>query len=115
MEVLATELRQGRLQQTLFDIANHVGRHLECSRVAIGLVQEDVVRLAAMSNAAWFEKYASVSKLYIAAMEEVCDRLAPVAYTRPSSDGSPFNAELSSAHSRLAAEHCWRSHPAQCC
>jgi RND family efflux transporter MFP subunit len=104
MEVLATALRQSPLQQTLFDLAHHIGRQLQCSRVAIGLVQDDTVRVAALSNAAWFEKNAGVVKLYVSAMEEVCDRMAPVAYQRPDGPGEISSAQAQSAHGRLAQE-----------
>ena len=43
MEVIATALRPNRLQQTLFDIANHVARQLQCSRVAIGTVTDGLI------------------------------------------------------------------------
>jgi Barrel-sandwich domain of CusB or HlyD membrane-fusion/GAF domain len=105
METLATALRPGRLQQVLFDVANHVAQHLRCSRVAIGLVEDDKARVAALSNAAWFEKNANIVKLYAAAMEETYDRLAPFNHrggTDPA--GSEAGAEPNSAHGRLARE-----------
>lgn len=104
MEVLATALRPNRLQQALFDVANHVARYLQCSRVSIGLVNDGRVRVAALSNTAWFEKNANIVKLYVAAMEEAVDKLAPVTY-EDSADGetTPGN-EPNSAHGRLARE-----------
>lgn len=104
MEVLATALRRGRLQETLFDIANHVGRQLQCSRVAVGLVKGSSLRVVALSNAAWFEKNTSVMKLYKAAMEDVFDRLVPVAYQLPGESETVSVAQQDSAHSRLAKE-----------
>ncbi len=104
MEVLATALRQGRLQQTLFDIANHVGRQMQCSRVAVGLVTNGALRVAALSNAAWFEKNTSVMKLYKAAMEDVLDRLEPVAYQVPGEDEAVSVVQQDSSHARLARE-----------
>lgn len=102
MEVLATALRKNKLQQTLFDVANQIGQHLHCSRVAIGLAQDDTLRVQALSNAAWFEKNAKIMKLYVSAMEEAYDRMAPFAYERPA-DGEAAGSMLS-AHARLTAE-----------
>lgn len=102
MEVLATALRKNKLQQTLFDVANQVGQHLRCSRVAIGLAKDDALRVQALSNAAWFEKNANIMKLYVAAMEDAYDRMAPVAYERPAESEGLVSAL--SAHARLAGE-----------
>jgi biotin carboxyl carrier protein len=103
MEVVATALGRDELQQTLFDIANHVARYLRCSRVAVGLRRERRVRVAALSNAAWFEKNSSTVKLYAAAMEEAYDRLAPIAYTAANDPATPA-PDAASAHARLARE-----------
>lgn len=104
MEVLTTALLQTRLQQALFDVANNVARHLHCSRVAIGLVDEDKVRIKALSNAAWFEKNANIVKLYAAAMEEVYDRLAPYVHQSIPTSDKDRDTEPNSAHGRLARE-----------
>lgn len=74
MEAVATALRQGRLQHTLLDLTNHVARQLRCSRVAVGLVDGERVRVAALSDAAWVEKASAVTRRYTAAMEEAFDR-----------------------------------------
>ena len=102
MEVLATALRKGKLQQILFDVANQIGQHLRCSRVAIGLANEDTLRVFALSNAAWFEKNANIMKLYVSAMEESHDRMAPIAYERAANNETPVSSL--SAHARLATE-----------
>ena len=104
MEILTTALQQTRLQQALFDVANNVARHLKCSRVAVGLVDEDTVRIGALSNAAWFEKNANIVKLYAAAMEEVYDRLAPYVHRNNAAADNARDAEPNSAHGRLARE-----------
>lgn len=104
MEGLATALQSGRLQQTLFDLATHVGQQLACSRVAIGLVKNHTVRVAALSNAAWFEKNASLTKCYVAAMEEVVDKLAPVSYARPTQGEVESVAQKDTPHARLVEE-----------
>jgi RND family efflux transporter MFP subunit len=104
LEVLATALRRERLQQTLFDIANHVGRQLQCSRVSFGLVSDGSLRVAALSNAAWFEKNSSIMQLYKAAMEDAFDAQEPVTYQRPREDEPAPAAQQDSAHARLAQE-----------
>ena len=104
MEVLATALRHNRLQESLFDVTNHIARQLRCSRVAIGLVNDGTVRVAALSNAAWFEKNSNLVKLYAAAMEEVCDHHAPIAHPETAERGTIPAAESNSAHGRLARE-----------
>lgn len=104
MEVLATALRSGSLQQILFDLSNHIARNLHCSRVAIGLAKNGKIRVAALSNAAWFEKNARMTGLYVAAMEEAHDKLAPLAYQRPTAAQTESAAIQDSAHARLARE-----------
>lgn len=109
MEVVATGLRRGRLQQALFDIANHIVQHLLCSRVAIGLAKRRSVKVAALSNAAWLEKNAATTRAYQAAMLEVFDRMEAVSYTSPKEQDNESVAEKVSAHARLASESGARS------
>jgi biotin carboxyl carrier protein len=98
MEAVATSLSTSKLQQTLFDITNHVGRHLRCSRVGIGLTERHSIRVTALSDAAWFEKDTVVVKRYAAAMEEASDRRSSVAFVRGQSSA---DAGMS-AHELLA-------------
>jgi biotin carboxyl carrier protein len=79
LEVMAVALRHGKLQQALFEVSNELRRQLDCTRVAIGLVNNAAVRLAALSEAATFEKGTALAKAYVAAMEEAYDRNLPVA------------------------------------
>ncbi|MCW8901496.1 MAG: efflux RND transporter periplasmic adaptor subunit [Gammaproteobacteria bacterium] len=105
MEVIATSLRQNRLQQTLFDLTNHIARQLDCSRVAIGLVNKNSLRLSALSNAAWFEKKTNIVKLYVSAMEETYDQLDSFSYSSNKSNKEDQNKVIDySAHGRLANE-----------
>ena len=103
MEAVATALRQASLQQTLFDVTNHLARHLRCSRAAIGLVEGHSVRVAALSDAAWFEKNSSVVRRYAAAMEEALDRRGLLAWQRRPGT-APGAGEASSPHAALAHE-----------
>jgi multidrug resistance efflux pump len=104
MEVIATALRPSSLQLTLFDIANHVARQLQCSRVVIGMVTDGSLRVTALSHAAWFEKNSSIMKAYKAAMEDVFDRLEPIAYQPPVEDEAMSVTQQESAHARLSRE-----------
>ena len=92
------------MQQTVFDIANHVARQLQCSRVALGLITDGTLRVAALSNAAWFEKNASIMKMYKAAMEDVHDRMEPISYEAPAEAETVSVAQQDTAHARLARE-----------
>lgn len=102
MEVMATALESGKLQQILFDVSNQIGHQLHCARVAIGIARDDVLRVQALSNTAWFEKNTNIMKLYVAAMEEAHDRMTSIAYQRPTETETTTHAR--SAHAKLAAE-----------
>jgi multidrug resistance efflux pump len=101
MEVLATALRRGKMQQTLFDIANHVARQMRSSRVVIGLLRHGDLKVEALSNAASFEKNSNLMKLYRSTMESVVDQMEPVSYVRPDSADRVSVAEQDSVHARL--------------
>lgn len=73
LEVIAVVLRYGKLQQVLFEMVNELRQRFGCARVAIGLVSNDSVKLAALSEAATFEKNTSLAKAYLRAMEEAYD------------------------------------------
>lgn len=104
MEVLATALRSERLKQVLFDVANQLASHMACTRVGIGLADGTSVQVAALSSAAWFEKNASIMRLYAAAMEDTLDAQAPLSYTSPKAGDAVAVAVRESALARLAAE-----------
>lgn len=99
MEVVATALRRGTVRESLFGIANEVAQHLACSRVVIGLLERATVKVAAMSDAAWFETNADATKRYAAAMEECLDRAEPIRFDRGGNQDKdeftrPAHAEL---------------------
>lgn len=105
MEVTSIALSKNKLQQVLFDLTNQLARYLDCSRVAIGLIESGSVKLTALSNAAWFEKKTNIVKLYGAAMEETYDQLAPFSYTAPAKNSQqPTESKTTNAHARLAQE-----------
>ena len=104
MEVVATALRRDRLQQVLLDVANHLATHMACSRVAIGLVNGATVKVAALSNAAWFESRAGIMTLYCAAMEDTLDARAVLRYERADADTEEALPVRESAHARLVRE-----------
>jgi hypothetical protein len=99
MEVMATALRPAPLQESLLEIINLVARELKCSRAALGLTEHSAIRVAAISDAAWFEKNTEAVKHYVAAMEEAVDQLAVVrhvttAEVRADASVAPAHAEL---------------------
>jgi hypothetical protein len=101
MEVVATSLRQTSLQETLFAVTNLIARELAASRAVLGLVERSTVRVAAMSDAAWFEKNTDVVKRYTAAMEESLDQLATVRFeSQPAAAAA--DPVIASEHSELA-------------
>ncbi len=73
LEVIAVVLRHGKLQQVLFEMVNELRQRLDCSRVAIGMVNNDSIKLIALSETATFEKNTSLAKAYMRAMEEAYD------------------------------------------
>lgn len=74
LEVTAVALRHGTFQQALFEMTNELRQRFACARVAFGLVEAASVRVAALSEAAVFEKNTPIVKAYIAAMEEAYDQ-----------------------------------------
>lgn len=78
LETLAVVSRHGKLQQALFELTHALCRHFDCTRVAIGMVDLARVRLAALSDAANFEKDTPLAKAYVAAMEEAYDAACPL-------------------------------------
>lgn len=103
MEILAATLRQNKLQESLLDLSNKIARYLKCSRVAIGLASSTSVRLAALSNTAWFEENTSIGKLYADAMNEAFDRLSPINYSL-SNQVKSHSSVSAIAHETLARE-----------
>jgi len=78
LSVVAVALRHKKLQQSLFDVANELRPRFSCDRVAIGLNGHAHVKVAALSEAATFEKNTPLIKAYTAAMEEAYDEGKPV-------------------------------------
>jgi multidrug efflux pump subunit AcrA (membrane-fusion protein) len=77
-EATAVALRHGDFQQALFEVANELRQRFACSRVAIGFVENSVAKVAALSEAATFEKNTPIVKAYIKAMEEAYDHGKPI-------------------------------------
>ncbi len=74
LETIAVALRHGKMHQAMFELVNSLRQHLDCARVALGIVDKSDVRLLALSEAASFEKNASLAKAYVNAMRESFDR-----------------------------------------
>lgn len=98
LETIAIALRHRHFQQALFDLSNELRQRFDCSRVAIGLVRSARVRLAALSEAATFEKSSPMVQAYVDAMGEACD-LAQVIEAFRDDDGAA--SETYRAHALL--------------
>lgn len=88
LETTALALRHGKFQQALFEVANDLRQRFSASRVAIGLVDHAAVKLAALSEAATFEKHAPMVKAYTRAMEEASDAGNPVSVSTATRGGA---------------------------
>jgi len=86
LEAIAIALRHERFQQALFDLSNELRRRFDGARVAIGLMRHGEVKLAALSEAATFEKSSPLVHAYSAAMNEACDLAQPVEAAAPEHD-----------------------------
>lgn len=93
----AVTLRHGKLQQALFEVASSLRQHFACARVAIGMAEQATVKLAALSEAASFEKHSSLVKAYQLAMDEAYDEGCPV----HSPDSGENEVKLSPRHEDL--------------
>ena len=105
LEITALALRHGKFQQALFEVANELRQRFKGSRVAIGLVENATVKVAALSEAATFEKNASIVKAYTSAMEEAYDEGKPICVSTVSraGDGSVTDATPHPQHTALLA------------
>jgi multidrug efflux pump subunit AcrA (membrane-fusion protein) len=98
LETVAVALRHRHFQQALFELSNELRHRFDCSRVAIGLVHAARVKLAALSEAATFEKSSPMVQAYVDAMGETCDLAQVIEAFRPE-EGSP--PETYRAHATL--------------
>jgi multidrug efflux pump subunit AcrA (membrane-fusion protein) len=98
LETIAVALRHRHFQQALFELSNELRQRFDCSRVAIGLVHAARVKLAALSEAATFEKSSPMVQAYVDAMGETCDLAQTIEAFRPE-EGSP--PETYRAHATL--------------
>ncbi|KRE89056.1 hypothetical protein ASG87_05795 [Frateuria sp. Soil773] len=91
LETIAVALRHAHFQQALFELSNALRQRFACSRVAIGLVREAHARLAALSEAATFEKSSPMVHAYVDAMDEACD-LGQVVHASSAPDADDYRA-----------------------
>jgi Barrel-sandwich domain of CusB or HlyD membrane-fusion/GAF domain len=95
-DAIASSLRDVPLEQALYETANLLARHLDCSRAVIGLVHGARVRVTAYSDAAGLERNTDANALYRAAMEEALDGRATLTFDAEKQLAS------ASAHAELA-------------
>lgn len=106
LEASAVALRQGRLKQVLFEVANDLRQRLRGARAAIGLVNDASVKMAALSEAATFERKTPLVKAYVDAMEEVHDRASVIVASVPTdaaAAATESSARPATAHRALMA------------
>jgi len=78
LETVAVALRHGKFQHALFEVTNEIRQRFGCSRVAFGMVENAAVKVAALSEAATFERNTPIVKAYTAAMNEAYDHGKPI-------------------------------------
>lgn len=100
MEVLAGALRPLPLEQLLMELTNQLCRRLEAARVVIGLRNHSGLRLAAISDVAYFENRSDAGSYYLSAIEEAIEAYAAVRYDAA---GATVDAPEYPAHAHLAA------------
>lgn len=91
LETIAVALRHTHFQQALFELSNALRQRFGCARVAIGLVRDAHTRLAALSEAATFEKSSPMVRAYVDAMDEACD-LGQAVQICTTGDGDNYRA-----------------------
>jgi multidrug resistance efflux pump len=89
-----------KLQATAMAVVNELATRLKCSRVSIGLIKRNRVRLLAMSHSAWFQKTSQLVAAIENAMEEALDQRGSVALPPVAAAGR----RLAVAHRDLAAK-----------
>ena len=100
MDVLADLLRPLPIQQLLLDLVNRVCRQMHAARVVIGLREPRQLRVAAMSDVAYFEANSDAAAYYLAAMEEAIEAYEPVHHV---AGASADPAHHRPAHAQLAS------------
>lgn len=73
MEAIASALKPAPLRELLHSVVGDVSRQLGCARVGIGLVDQDKVRVEAISDTAWIERNGILATRYRSVMEEALD------------------------------------------
>jgi hypothetical protein len=104
LETVAAALRHGqKLQQALFELTNALRLSLNCSRVALGLAEHSTIRLAALSDAATFDKRMSLVKSYQRAMDEARDAQHVVQSPPGETDAESSQSHTAPMHDALRA------------
>ncbi len=80
MDLLAVAQEHDRLDATAMALVNALAVRMKAERVSLGLVEDEAIRVVAMSHAAWFRKRSDIAEAVEAAMEEALDQGATVAW-----------------------------------
>jgi biotin carboxyl carrier protein len=100
LDVTATVLAQDRYHAAAMALASELATRLGCERVSVGRVRRRRCRVQAVSHSAQFGKQTNLIRAIEAAMNEVLDQHASVAY--PASEGA--TARVTRAHADLVRE-----------
>jgi multidrug efflux pump subunit AcrA (membrane-fusion protein) len=79
LDILAATEEHDSLEAAAMAAVNEIATRLQCSRVALGLVQADRVRLVALSHVATIERRVELVEALENAMEEALDQSASIA------------------------------------
>ena len=100
LEVLADFTDQITLSAALLAIANELHHRFQCDRVAIGLIKNDRIDVAAISQQAVIEARSDEVRLLRDAMQEACDQETTINYP-----GTDSNLLMVESHQALTLDH----------
>lgn len=97
--LLASALQEKNLKSCVMLVVNELALKLSCDRVSIGLEQEGMIRIQAISNTATFDERVKLTRIIADAMDEVLDAGESLRYPAAGDEGV-----LSTAQAALALE-----------
>lgn len=99
LELVTRAAERGGFRRSATALATELASRLGCDRVSVGFVEQDRVRLRAVSHTASFEGKSNLSRAVEAAMDEAYDQEGTV--SAPASEGAAF--QVRAAHDDLLA------------
>ena len=98
LQLVAILLERGNLKEASSALVTEIATHLGCDRVALGLMQDGVIGVEAVSHTVQFDQHANLMSATTAAMMESIDQREPIVYP-PDSGG---RLVVTFAHTELA-------------